>query len=55
MSSLIKGREEFTRIRIVLKKLSLKDRKKHLIKKIINLLREKSFDEIDAFETLFLL
>jgi hypothetical protein len=36
-------------------KIFLKDRKEHLIKKIINLLRDKSFDEIDAFESLFLL
>jgi hypothetical protein len=55
MSSLIKHREEFTKVRIALKKIFLKNRKKHLIKKIINLLRDKSFNEIDAFETLFLL
>jgi ribosomal protein L17 len=55
MSSFIERREEFTKIRTALKKISLKSRKKHLIKKIINLLRDKSFDEIDAFETLFLL
>jgi Mg2+ and Co2+ transporter CorA len=53
MSSFIKRREEFTKIRTALKKISLKNRKKHLIKKIINLLRDKSFDEIDAFEALF--
>ena len=52
MSSLIKRREEFTKMRTVLKKLFLKNRKEHLIKKIINLLRDKSFDEIDAFESL---
>jgi hypothetical protein len=55
MSSLIKRREELTKIRTALKKIFLKSRKKHLIKKIINLLRDKSFDEINAFETLFLL
>ncbi len=53
MSSLIRRREELTRIRTALKKIFLKNRKKHLIKKIISLLRDKSFDEIDAFETLF--
>jgi hypothetical protein len=55
MSSLIERHEEFTKIRIALKKIFLKNRKKHLIKKIINLLRDKSFDEINAFETLSLL
>jgi hypothetical protein len=54
MSTFIKRRDEFTKIRIVLKKIFLKSRKEHLIKKIINLLRDKSFDEIDAFESLFL-
>jgi hypothetical protein len=53
MSSLIKRREEFTKIQTVLKKIFSKNRKKRLIKKIINLLRDKSFDEINAFETLF--
>jgi hypothetical protein len=51
----MKRRDEFTKIRIALKKIFLKDRKEHLIKKIINLLRDKSFDEIDAFESLSLL
>ncbi len=55
MSTLMRRRDEFTKIRIVLKEIFLKSRKEHLIKKIINLLRDKSFDEIDAFETLFLL
>ncbi len=50
----MKRRDEFTKNRIVLKKIFLKSRKEHLIKKIINLLRDKSFDEIDAFESLFL-
>ncbi len=50
----MKERDEFTKIRIVLKENFLKDRNEHLIKKIINLLRDKSFDEIDAFESLFL-
>jgi hypothetical protein len=51
----MRRRDEFTKIRIALKKIFLKDRKEHLIKKIINLLRDKSFDEIDAFESLSLL
>ncbi len=38
-----------------MKEIFLKSRKEHLIKKIINLLRDKSFDEIDAFKSLFLL
>ncbi len=51
----MRRRDEFMKIRIVLKELFLKNRKEHLIKKIINLLRDKSFDEIDAFESLSLL
>jgi hypothetical protein len=51
----MRRRDEFTKIRIALKKIFLKSRKEHLIKKIINLLRDKSFDEIDAFESLSLL
>jgi hypothetical protein len=47
--------DKITKIRIALKEIFLKDRKEHLIKKIINLLRDKSFNEIDAFESLFLL
>jgi hypothetical protein len=54
MSTLMRRRDEFTKIRIALKEIFLKDRKKHLIKKIINLLCDKSFDEIDAFESLSL-
>ncbi len=55
MSTLMRRRDELTRIRIVLKKIFLKSRKEHLIRKIINLLRDKSFNEIDAFESLSLL
>ncbi len=55
MSTLMKRRDEFTKIRIALKEIFLKSRKEHLIKKIINLLRDKSFDEINAFESLSLL
>ncbi len=55
MSSFIERRDEFTKMQTALKKFSLKSRKEHLINEIIILLRDKSFDEIDAFETLFLL
>jgi hypothetical protein len=55
MPTLMRRRDEFTKIRTVLKEIFLKDRKEHLIRKIINLLRDKSFDEIDAFESLSLL
>ncbi len=55
MSTLMRRRDEFTKIRIALKEIFLKSRKEHLVKKIIHLLRDKSFDEIDAFESLFLL
>ncbi len=55
MPTLMRRRDEFTKIRIALKEIFLKSRKEHLIKKIINLLRDKSFDEIDAFESLSLL
>jgi hypothetical protein len=51
----MRRRDEFTKIRTALKEIFLKSRKKHLIKKIINFLRDKSFDEIDAFESLSLL
>ncbi len=54
MSTLMRRRDEFTKIRIALNEIFLKSRKEHLIKKIINLLRDKSFNEIDAFESLFL-
>jgi hypothetical protein len=55
MSTLMRRRDEFTKIRIALKEIFLKNRKEHLIKKIINLLRDKSLHEIDAFESLSLL
>jgi hypothetical protein len=51
----MRRRDEFTKIRITLKEIFLKDCKEHLIKKIINLLRDKSFEKIDAFESLSLL
>jgi hypothetical protein len=55
MSSLIERRDELTRMRTALKKFLLKNRKEHLINEINTLLRDKSFDEIDVFETLSLL
>jgi hypothetical protein len=54
MSTLMRRRDEFTKIRIALKEIFLKSRKEHLIKKIVILLRDKSFDKIDAFESLSL-
>ncbi len=55
MSTLMKRRDELTKVRITLKEIFLKNRKEYLIKKIIKLLRDKSFDEIDTFESLSLL
>ncbi len=52
MSSLMKRRDVFTKMRTTLKKLSLKNRKKHLINKINNLLRNKFIDEIDVSTSL---
>jgi hypothetical protein len=55
MSSFIKRCDELTKMRTALKKILLKSRQEHLINEINILLRDKSFDEIDAFETLSLL
>ncbi len=55
MSSLIKDRDVFTKMRTTLKKFSIKSRKEHIIRKINNFLRDKLIDEIDAFMSLFLL
>jgi hypothetical protein len=55
MSSFMKRRDVFTRMRTTLKKLSLKSRKKHLTSEINNLLRNRSIDEIDVSTSLFLL
>jgi hypothetical protein len=52
MSPFIERRDEYTKMRTALKKFSLKSRKEHLINEINILLRDKSFDKIDAFETL---
>jgi hypothetical protein len=48
----MKRRDVFTKMRTTLKKLSLKNRKKHLINKINNLLRNKFIDEIDVSTSL---
>ncbi len=52
MSSLMKRRDVFTRMRTTLKKLSLKSRKKHFTSEINNLLRNRSIDEIDVSTSL---
>jgi hypothetical protein len=54
MSSLMKRRDVFTKMRTILKEFFLKNRKKHLINEINNLLRNKSIDEIDVSTSLFL-
>ncbi len=55
MSSFMRRRDVFTRMRTTLKKLFLKSRKKHLTSEINNLLRNRSIDEIDVSTSLFLL
>ncbi len=45
----------FVQIDIMSSFIERKSRKEHLINEIIILLRDKLFNEIDAFETLFLL
>ncbi len=55
MSSLMRRRDVFTRMRTILKKLFLKSRKKHLTSEINNLLRNRSIDEIDVSTSLSLL
>jgi hypothetical protein len=52
MSSLMKRRDVFTKMRTTLKKLFLKSRKEHLINEINNLLRNKFIDEIDVSASL---
>jgi transcription initiation factor IIE alpha subunit len=54
MSSLMRRRDVFTKMRTTLKEFFLKNRKKHLIDEINNLLRNKSIDEIDVSTSLFL-
>jgi hypothetical protein len=53
MSSLMKRRDVFTKMQTILKKLFLKNRKKHFINEINNLLRNKFIDEIDISTSLF--
>ncbi len=55
MSSFMRRRDIFTKMRTILKKFFLKSRKKHLINEINNLLRNKFIDEIDVSASLFFL
>ncbi len=55
MSSLMKRRDVFTKMRTILKEFFLKSRKEHLINEINNLLRNKFIDEIDVSASLFFL
>ncbi len=48
MSSLMRRRDIFTKVRTILKELFLKNRKEHLIDEMNNLLRNKFIDEIDV-------
>jgi hypothetical protein len=52
MSSLMRRRDVFTRMRTILKELFLKNRKEHFINEINNLLRNKFIDEIDVSTSL---
>ncbi len=53
MSSFMKRRDFFTRMRTILKKFFLKNRKEHFINEINNLSRNKFIDEIDVSTSLF--
>ncbi len=55
MSSFMKRRDVFTKVRTTLKELFLKNRKEHIINKINNFLSDKLIDEIDVFRSLSLL
>jgi transcription initiation factor TFIIIB Brf1 subunit/transcription initiation factor TFIIB len=55
MSSLMKRRDVFMKMRTTLKEFFLKSRKEHLINEINNLLRNKFIDEIDVSASLSLL
>ncbi len=52
MSSLMKRRDVFTKMRTILKEFFLKSRKEHFINEINNLLRNKFIDEIDVSASL---
>ncbi len=54
MSSLMRRRDVFTRMRTTLKELFLKSRKEHFINEINNLLRNKFINEIDVSISMFL-
>jgi hypothetical protein len=53
MSSFMKRRNVFTKMRTILKEFFLKSRKEHFINEINNLLRNKFIDEIDVSTSLF--
>jgi wyosine [tRNA(Phe)-imidazoG37] synthetase (radical SAM superfamily) len=53
MSSFMKLRDVFTKVRTTLKELFLKNRKEHFINEINNLLRNKFIDEIDVSTSMF--
>ncbi len=55
MSSLMRRRDVFTRMRTILKEFFLKSRKKHFTDEINNLLRNRFIDEIDVSTSLSLL
>ncbi len=55
MSSFMRRRDVFTKMRTTLKELSLKSRKEHLTDEINNLLRNRFIDEIDFSTSLSLL
>ncbi len=54
MSSFMRRRDVFTKMRTTLKKFFLKSRKEHIINEINNFLRDKSIHEIDVFRSLSL-
>ncbi len=53
MSSLIRRRDVFTKMRTILKEFFLKNRKEYFTNEINNLLRNKFIDEIDVLTLLF--
>jgi hypothetical protein len=54
MSSFMRRRDVFTKMRTTLKEFFLKSRKEHIINEINNFLRDKLIDEIDVFRSLSL-
>jgi hypothetical protein len=53
MSSFMRRRDVFIKMRTILKEFFLKSRKEHFINEINNLLRNKFVDEIDVSTSLF--